>query len=139
MARRGFPPRERIMHELPAVLNLLDTMEKTARENHIRRVTRIELKIGELSDLVDDCIQLYFDMASEGTVCEGAVLAFTREPAMLQCTACGFTFPHEKSFSCPRCGGKTTLVRGTGGGCEIVRFQGEEDTIGGQGSLPEGG
>lgn len=127
------------MHELPAVLNLLDTMEKTAREHNIRRVTRIDLKIGELSDLVDDCIQLYFDMASEGTVCEGAKLVFTREPAQLRCTSCGCTFPHETSFDCPRCGGKTTLVRGTGSGCEIIRFQGEDDTIGWQGSLPEGG
>ncbi|MCH4033655.1 MAG: hydrogenase maturation nickel metallochaperone HypA [Lachnospiraceae bacterium] len=117
------------MHELPAVLSLLDTMEKKAAASHIRRITEIDLKVGELSDLVEDCIQLYFDMASEGTVCEGASLVFSRNPALLRCNDCGYTFPHERSFTCPRCGGASTLVRGTGGGLEIIRFLGEDDTM----------
>jgi hydrogenase nickel incorporation protein HypA/HybF len=114
------------MHELPAVLQIIETMEKRAGENHIRKVTEIDLAVGELSDLVDDCIQLYFDTASEGTVCEGAKLVFRRVPATLRCLSCGRTFPHEKSFVCPSCGGKTALVRGTGSGLVIERFLGEE-------------
>ena len=42
------------MHELPVVLGLLDTAQRAAKENHLDRVTRIRLRIGELSDLVEE-------------------------------------------------------------------------------------
>lgn len=113
------------MHELPMVMNLLTLVQQTAQKNKLRKVTEIDLGIGELSDLVDDCIQLYFDTASEGTVCENATLVFERNPAILKCTKCGKEFPHVRSFQCPDCGGDTVLVRGTGTGFVVKRIQGE--------------
>ena len=86
------------------VEGLIALLERTAGQNKLQRITLVELRIGELSDLVDECIQVYFDMAGEGTVCEGAKLVFTHERAMLRCPVCGKTFRHEKSFQCPSCG-----------------------------------
>lgn len=113
------------MHELPVVLGLVDELTEKARANRISRITDIELSIGELSDLVDECIEVYFESASAGTVCEGAALHFTHVPAKLRCPACGHVFPHERSFRCPECGGSAMLVRGTGSGFTIERFSGE--------------
>ncbi len=113
------------MHELPVVLGLLDTAQRAAKENHLDRVTRIRLRIGELSDLVEDCVQIYFDSASEGTVCEGAQLEFVREPARLRCTACGHEFLHGAAFSCPVCGGSAEWIRGSGSGCTVESIEGE--------------
>lgn len=122
MKYKGF---EAGMHELPMVMNLLTLVQQTAQKNRLRKVTEIDLRIGELSDLVDDCIQLYFDTASEGTVCENAKLVFDRNPAILRCTKCGKEFPHRRSFQCPACGGEAVLVRGTGTGFVVTKIRGE--------------
>lgn len=113
------------MHELPIVLGLLKTIENSARENRITKVTTIRIRIGELADVVDDCVQMYFDMASAGTVCEGAKLEFLRNPAVLRCTKCGKEFPHVHDFTCPDCGGEAILVRGTGSGCYVENYEGD--------------
>jgi hydrogenase nickel incorporation protein HypA/HybF len=39
--------------------------------------------IGRLASIVDDSIQFYWDMISEGTICQGAKLHFKRVPAEL--------------------------------------------------------
>lgn len=114
------------MHELPMVEGLIALLERTAGQNKLQRITLVELRIGELSDLVDECIQVYFDMAGEGTVCEGAKLVFTHERAMLRCPVCGKAFRHEKSFQCPSCGADAVLVRGTGSGFYVERIEGED-------------
>lgn len=113
------------MHELPVILGILNTVQRTAEENHLCSVTKICLRIGELSDLVEECMQIYFDSASEGTVCEGSQLVIVRNPAKLRCTVCGYEFPHEHAFSCPVCGGSAEWIRGSGSGCVVESIEGE--------------
>lgn len=113
------------MHELPMILRLLDIARKAAQSNQLTRVTKIRVRIGELSDLVDSCMQLYFESASVGTVCEKAELEIAREPVKLRCIVCGQEFPHEASFSCPVCGGKTERIPGTGSGFVVESIEGE--------------
>lgn len=113
------------MHELPIVMGLLGTIDQSAKENQIHKVSKIRIRVGELSDVVDECIQMYFDMASAGTICEGASLEFIRDPAVLRCPDCGKEFPHEHSFTCPVCGGEAVLVRGTGSGCYVENYEGD--------------
>jgi len=110
------------MHELPIVIGLLDTLEQEARTRHLKKILTVDISIGELSDAVDECIQMYFDSASEGTAAEGAALHFSRVPAMLKCEKCGHVFPHENSFDCPVCGGNAVLIRGTGMDCVIEKY-----------------
>jgi hydrogenase nickel incorporation protein HypA/HybF len=68
------------------------------------RITRIHLVVGEISGIVDESVQFYFDVVSRGTLAEGAQLAFERRPARLRCRACGheFTLPHG-DWTCPAC------------------------------------
>ena len=113
------------MHELPAVLSLLDTVQREARQNQFKRVSDIYCTIGELSGYVEECIGMYFESASAGTAAEGAKLHFRRDPAMLECTGCGYRFPHQKGFDCPQCGAPARLIRGTGTGFTIERIVGE--------------
>lgn len=113
------------MHELPIVLGLIHTVEKSAEENNITKVTKIRIRVGELADVVDECVQMYFDTASVGTICEGADLVFERNPAVLRCTCCGKEFPHLHDFTCPDCGGDAILVRGTGSGCYVENYEGD--------------
>lgn len=113
------------MHELPIIQGLLETASAVARKEELSRVTCVTLRVGELSDLVDECMQLYWEMAGEGTVCEGASLRIRREPATFVCRSCGRKFPHSEGFFCPCCGGDATLVPGTGTGCVVENIEGD--------------
>ncbi len=113
------------MHELPIIQGLLETASLVASREKLVRVTSVTLRIGELSDLVDECMQLYWETASTGTICNGAALRIQREPATFVCHSCGRRFPHSGDFRCPCCGGDASLVRGTGTGCVIESIEGD--------------
>ena len=105
------------MHELSVTESILNIVLKHAQTNEAEKVLTIGLKIGELSELVGDCIQHYFDYLSKGTIAEGAVLEIERAPVIFECTECKKTFQvslsDTKDFTCPEChGAKVTLVSG---------------------------
>ncbi len=92
------------MHEMAVTQSLLDIVLKEATKVGAKKVTGVNLVIGELSGLVDDSIQFYFDFMTKGTVAEGAKLNFKRIAARMKCRACGEEFstaPDE--WICPKC------------------------------------
>lgn len=92
------------MHELGITENILDTVVKHAGREGAVRITDISLVIGDLSSVVDDSVQFYWDMLSAGTLAEGAQLHFHRIPAKFRCETCGHCFsPDGLSYRCPVC------------------------------------
>lgn len=104
---------ENDMHELSITESLLEIALRHADEADARRITRLNIVIGELSSIVDESVQFYWDIVSEGTIAEGAELHFERVQGTLRCLTCGHSFPldHE-SFSCPVCGSKQVVAVG---------------------------
>ncbi len=102
------------MHELPVVQDMIKTLDKECGERGVEEVREIHLEIGELSGIVGECVQMYFDLLSEGHPFEKAKLRFTFLPASFKCSRCGAVFPHEKSFDCPFCGGQGKLIKDSG-------------------------
>lgn len=99
------------MHEMAITASVIQLAVTEAEKAGASRITQITLVIGELSSILDDSVQLYFDMLSEGTLAAGATLAFIRHPATLRCRDCGRTFPkHGRQFTCPHCGGPGALT-----------------------------
>ncbi len=103
------------MHELPVTQSILNIVVRHAEQAGAARITDIRLVIGQLSSIVDDSVQFYWDMIAAGTIAEGARLHFQRVPAQMQCQACGAAFALAASadFACPQCG--SSDVRVTGG------------------------
>lgn len=94
------------MHELPITEQIVKLCCETAKERR-GRVQGIELVVGEDSGFIGESIQMYFDVISEGTPCEGAVLTITGVKPLLRCRSCGEFFERKLfSFICPRCGGE---------------------------------
>jgi hydrogenase nickel incorporation protein HypA/HybF len=90
------------MHELPVTQSILDI---ALRHADGKRITDIHIVMGELSKLVDDSIQFYWDMIAKDTAAEGAKLHFRRVPAEFQCMVCFEKYhPNSEEFSCPYCG-----------------------------------
>ncbi len=81
------------MHELSITQNILEIALKHAQAANARKISDLYLVIGQLSSVVDDSVQFYWDMISEGTICQGAELHFKRLPALLECRDCGERYP----------------------------------------------
>lgn len=93
------------MHESGLTEDLFTHAMQHAREANAKRVMRVRVIIGELSDATPESIRFYFDSMAAGTIAEGADLEFDRAPGQAHCTSCGNDVAISELFStCPRCG-----------------------------------
>ena len=96
------------MHELAITENILDIAQKHAKG---QRITDLNLVIGQLSSIVDDSVQFYWDLVSQGTSAEGAKLHFRRIPTEFECRECGVRFfPVKDDYTCPKCGSLRLII-----------------------------
>jgi hydrogenase nickel incorporation protein HypA/HybF len=93
------------MHELPVTQGMLSIALEHATKAGASKITGINLVIGEMSGIVDDSVQFYFDFISKDTLAEGAVLHFERIPTRFHCHSCETEFsPAQGEWICPQCG-----------------------------------
>lgn len=94
------------MHELAVTQSILKIALDHAEKAHANRVTDLNIVMGELSSMVDDSIQFYWDIIAKDTIAENAVLHFRRVPVEFQCLSCsGKYHPTDGEMICPTCGG----------------------------------
>lgn len=102
------------MHELPVTQSICNIAVKEAERVGASNVTAIRIKMGEYMDYVPVIIQEYFNVVSEGTPAEGAVLEIERIPAVLRCKDCHQERRMEQHrMKCPCCGSRAVeLITG---------------------------
>jgi hydrogenase nickel incorporation protein HypA/HybF len=100
------------MHELAVTESLLEIAIRHAQAQNAQRITDLYLVIGQWSSIVDDSVQFYWDIISDGTIAKGATLHFNRVPVVLTCQDCGREYhPTGEEFTCPQCGGTNARVK----------------------------
>jgi hydrogenase nickel incorporation protein HypA/HybF len=102
------------MHELSVTESILTIAVENAKKANATKITSINLVIGQLSSIVDDSVQFYWDTISEGTLCEGSKLNFKRVPALLKCHDCQTEFEIGRELTpCPKCGSyRSSILHG---------------------------
>jgi len=102
------------VHELAVTRSLLQVALDAAARAGATRVLEIDVVIGDLTSMVDDSVQFYFDALSQDTAAVGARLRFRREPAVASCAACGQRTPVRPPLSanCVACGATALTVTG---------------------------
>ncbi len=102
------------MHELSVTESIIDICLRHAERNGARRIVKINLVLGELTGIVDQCITFYWDMLAKDTIAAEAELAFRKVPVLVRCGDCGREYHPEKlDLTCPDCGGgKAELLQG---------------------------
>ena len=99
------------MHELSVTESVLRIALEHAEKANARRVTDLNIVMGELSSMVDDSIQFYWEIIAKGTIAEQATLHFRRVPAELECQTCFERYhPTDKELACPKCNGVNTKI-----------------------------
>jgi hydrogenase nickel insertion protein HypA len=93
------------VHELSITRSLLDQALAEAEKHGAKRISRIQLLLGEGGGVVPDCVQFYFDEMKKGTIAAKAELEFKRVPLRIRCPKCGAewgTGPRRKTGTVPR-------------------------------------
>lgn len=92
------------MHELAITQSMFDIVLKQAEQVKAKKVTKINLVIGEMTGVVGESVQFYLDFLSKGTVAEGAAVSVTMVSSKAQCHNCHQTFKLEQlEQACPNC------------------------------------
>lgn len=78
-----------------------------ARKGGARKVTKLVLQIGQMSDVIPEALRLVYQMCTEGTLLEGAAFEIESIPARGRCGQCTNEYNLlEHEFKCPKCGGE---------------------------------
>ena len=77
------------MHEMAITQSVVDAVCEHAAG---RRVHSVTLEVGALCAVVPDSMEFCFELATEGTVAEGASLDIDMRPGAGRCRACGDSF-----------------------------------------------
>ncbi len=77
------------MHEMAITQSVVDAVCEHAAG---RRVHSVRLQVGALCGVVADSMEFCFELATEGTVADGARLDLDMQPGSARCRTCGAEF-----------------------------------------------
>ena len=94
------------MHEFSIASNIVEVVNKTAQEHGISHVAKVKIKVGQLQLVMRESLLFSFNVCTEGTLSEGAVLEIEEVTPRGRCASCDTEFPVDNyQFICPSCGG----------------------------------
>lgn len=92
------------MHELAVTEGILKICEEEYKKNNFKKINEIRIKVGELTGLVPNCIDYYFEIISSNTIAEGAKLIINKLPIKIHCKECSYEGEIGKGeYACPKC------------------------------------
>lgn len=77
------------MHEMALTQSVVEAVCEHAAG---RRVHSVKLEVGALCAVVPDSMQFCFELATQGTVADGATLDLNVQPGAARCRTCGQNF-----------------------------------------------
>jgi hydrogenase nickel incorporation protein HypA/HybF len=94
------------MHELSIIQNIFPIIEKVAKENHLKVVNKVFLKVGGLRQVVLEFMSFAFATVAKGTIAENAELIIELIPVAARCKKCQQQFTVDGNvYVCPHCDG----------------------------------
>ena len=100
------------MHEVGLMQQALELALDSARNQGASRIHCLTMRIGPLAGVVPDALRFAFDIVTQGTQAEGAMLEVREVPILCWCAGCSLEFsPPDFVCVCPVCGLLTSDVR----------------------------
>ncbi|WP_312521356.1 hydrogenase maturation nickel metallochaperone HypA [Anaerospora sp.] len=92
------------MHEMAIAQGILDIAVQEATLNGAETITRIKLRIGEMTGVQPEALTFCFEALAAETPAEAAILEIELVPLTAECQSCGQQFGVERyRFCCPSC------------------------------------
>ncbi|PWH19456.1 MAG: hydrogenase maturation nickel metallochaperone HypA [Anaerolineae bacterium] len=99
------------MHELAITQNVLNIVLDHAGKAQATKISKIYLVIGELSSIVDESVQFYWEIIAKDTLAEQAELVFRRISASFECSDCHTVYQLDgNAVYCPACGSSRVKI-----------------------------
>lgn len=113
------------MHELSIAQAIVESARRAAEENGISRIAKLTLRVGSFSGVVEEALRFAFEVASQGTPAEGAILEIKNIPLTIRCSSCAASSKiHPFLFQCPSCGSRDVEIL-TGQELNLDTIEGE--------------
>ncbi len=100
------------MHEYSIVQALVDQVAEQARGAGATSVTRLRVRIGDLSGVERALLATAYATFRERTICANAELDIVAVEAVWACKECGRVLQNGAWLRCPRCKAPARLVQG---------------------------
>jgi hydrogenase nickel incorporation protein HypA/HybF len=114
------------LHEFSTGVGIVETITGVAKQHKATGIKRVDLIVGEFSMLNHDQLKFSFEIASEGTLAEGAELIIEEQKGEVHCQDCeykGIAGQQNKEvdhfvvdlvniFQCPKCKSNKTKISG---------------------------
>ena len=92
------------MHEVSIIENVVKIVSEKAFENKLTKVTKVSLKIGELSGVMSESLYFAFENCIINTMLEDSILEIEKVEAVAECKDCRLEFPIDHfNKLCPNC------------------------------------
>lgn len=117
------------MHETSLMLDILRTIEHSAKEHNIDEVTEVKLIIGNINNILPDALRFAFDsFKGNPPLANDAKLILEERMPEAECKACGnkFVLTSMLDFACPVCGEHDIKLTG-GDELYIEYYKGREE------------
>ncbi|NHJ12181.1 MAG: hydrogenase maturation nickel metallochaperone HypA [Candidatus Thorarchaeota archaeon] len=113
-----------LVHEFSAALSIVEAAVQAAEANNVKRVTAVNVEIGEFTFLIPEQLEFNFEIASKNTLIEGAKLNITLIKGQLKCSDCGYEGERRETLDlppqiavfapmkCPECESSNTVLTG---------------------------
>ncbi|OOM80761.1 hydrogenase maturation nickel metallochaperone HypA [Clostridium sp. BL-8] len=92
------------MHEVSIMENAIKIVQEKAKENNLKNISKITIKVGKLSGVMPEALEFAFQGLSKGTMAEGAQFLIEKVNATAKCDDCKITFEIDHfNKLCPKC------------------------------------
>lgn len=93
------------MHELGIMTSVMDSVLEVSKQNGATRLIEVTLKIGEMTEAIEDALQFAFEVLREDDpIAKDAKLTVHMVRPKSVCLDCGTTFEHDRfHMLCPKC------------------------------------
>ena len=98
------------MHELGIAQNIIEIVQDQTKNYSNRKIKNVFVKVGKLTNVLNDSLVFGYDALIMGTNLEGSKLSIETVPAKIRCESCGSESVIDGLiFCCDQC--KSTSVK----------------------------
>lgn len=128
-AQHVFKVREDFMHEMALMIDILQVIQVDALKHGIKRVDKVELTVGEISNAMPEALMAAFDVfkvQNRHIFSESAQLFIEIEKAEAECIVCQRKYvPDNRISFCPDCDMPSGKII-SGDILQILSYEGRE-------------
>ena len=94
------------MHEYSITSSLVNILEDVAKENRLRKISRVNIDLNPIANIEPDSINFYYEfLTRDNNLLKNSELIFNIQRIKIECRDCSNVFEKDEFIpKCPRCG-----------------------------------